>query len=78
MFYDNRLQTGVDQPSSVLRIGDRVAPFVFGHIVGTTVSLVVNTAKGNENSKTNKEERDTVVPAPAQPFLPRPGLWCEG
>lgn len=36
-------------------------PIVFGHIVGVTVRLVVNTAKGNENSKANKEESDKVV-----------------
>lgn len=77
MFYDNQLKTGVDQPSSVLRIGDKVAPFVFGHIEGTTVSLVVNTAKGNENSKTNKEERETVVSASAHLFA-MAWCWCEG
>lgn len=34
---------------------------VFGAVKGETVRLVVNTAKGNENSKANKEERDKVV-----------------
>lgn len=60
-FYEGKLKTGVDQPRSVLRINDRVVPFAFGHIEGTTVSQVVNTNKGNEKSKTNAEERKMVV-----------------
>ena len=36
-------------------------PIVFGDIEGTTVRLVVNTAKGNENSKAKQEERNKVV-----------------
>lgn len=61
MFYEENLKTGVEQPKSVLRVGDRVVAFAFGHIEGTTVSLVVNTNKGNEKSKTNAEERKMVV-----------------
>ena len=51
----------MEQPSSVLRVEDRTMPIVFGDIRGETVRLVVNTAKGNENSKANQEERDKVV-----------------
>ncbi|XP_054472216.1 helicase with zinc finger domain 2-like isoform X2 [Anoplopoma fimbria] len=60
-YYEGKLKTGVEQPSSVLRVGDKTMPIVFGDIIGETVSLVVNTAKGNENSKANKEERDKVI-----------------
>lgn len=55
------MKTGMEQPVSTLRAGERGLPFVFGHIEGTTVSLVVSTAKGNENSRANKEEMETVV-----------------
>lgn len=65
-FYEGELKTGVAQPRSVLRIDNRVVPFVFGHIDGTTESLVVNTNKGNEKSKANAEERKMVVRA-----------WCD-
>ncbi|XP_056887023.1 helicase with zinc finger domain 2 isoform X3 [Takifugu flavidus] len=60
-FYEGKLKTGLEQPISTLRVGERVLPFVFGHVEGTTVSLVVSTAKGNENSRANKEEMETVV-----------------
>ncbi|XP_036955916.1 helicase with zinc finger domain 2-like isoform X2 [Acanthopagrus latus] len=60
-YFEGMLRTGVEQPSSVLRVGDRTMPIVFGDIEGTTVRLVVNTAKGNENSKANQEERNKVV-----------------
>lgn len=46
---------------SILRVEDRPMPIVFGHIEGVAISLIVNTAKGNENSKANFEERDKVV-----------------
>lgn len=55
------LKTGIEQPSSVLQVGDRTMPIIFGDIEGTVIRLVVNTAKGNENSKANKEERNKVV-----------------
>lgn len=51
----------MEQPSSVLCVGDKTMQIVFGAVKGETVRLVVNTAKGNENSKANKEERDKVV-----------------
>lgn len=60
-FYEGKLKTGLEQPISTLRVGERVLPFAFGHVEGTTVSLVVSTAKGNENSRANKEEMETVV-----------------
>ncbi|XP_037554227.1 helicase with zinc finger domain 2 [Nematolebias whitei] len=60
-FYDNKLKTGVEQPSSVLRVDDRPMPVVFGHIEGETLFLVVKTAKGNYNSKVNHKEKDKVV-----------------
>ncbi|XP_053171368.1 helicase with zinc finger domain 2-like [Scomber japonicus] len=60
-YYEGELKTGMEQPSSVLRVGGRTMPIIFGHIIGKTNSLVVNTAKGNENSKANLEERDKVV-----------------
>ncbi|XP_022600678.1 helicase with zinc finger domain 2 isoform X1 [Seriola dumerili] len=60
-YYEGKLKTGVEQPSSVLRVDERTMPIVFGHIKGQTISLVVNTAKGNENSKANREERKKVI-----------------
>lgn len=51
----------MEQPSSVLRVDNKTMPIVFGDIRGKTVSLVVNTAKGNENSKANEEERIKVI-----------------
>lgn len=60
-YYDGQLKTGVEQPNSVLRVDNRTMPIVFGHIQGETISLVVNTAKGNENSKANRKERDKVI-----------------
>ncbi|XP_032369029.1 helicase with zinc finger domain 2 isoform X3 [Etheostoma spectabile] len=60
-YYEGKLQTGVDQPSSVLRVDSKTMPIVFGDIKGETISLVVNTAKGNENSKANQKERDKVI-----------------
>ncbi|XP_053171369.1 helicase with zinc finger domain 2-like [Scomber japonicus] len=60
-YYYGKLKTGVEQPSSVLRVGDKTMPIVFGHIIGKTNSLVVNTVKGNQNSKANSEERDKVI-----------------
>nr|XP_054606610.1 helicase with zinc finger domain 2 isoform X3 [Nothobranchius furzeri] len=60
-FYDNKLKTGVEQPCSVLHVSDRTMPVVFGHVEGETVHLVVNTAKGNTNSKANRKERDHVT-----------------
>ncbi|XP_069544395.1 3'-5' exoribonuclease HELZ2, partial [Brachyistius frenatus] len=60
-FYDGKLETGVQQPASVLRVDGRTVSIVFGNVKGKTVSLVVSTNKGNENSKANQEERDRVV-----------------
>ncbi|XP_063767169.1 3'-5' exoribonuclease HELZ2-like isoform X2 [Eleginops maclovinus] len=60
-FYEGNLKTGEVQPSSVLRVDNKPMPIVFGDIKGKTVSLVVSTAKGNENSKANEEERIKVV-----------------
>nr|XP_020509953.1 helicase with zinc finger domain 2 [Labrus bergylta] len=60
-YYEGKLKTRVDPPSSVLRVGQKPMRIVFGDCKGTTVSLVVNTAKGNENSKANKEERNRVT-----------------
>lgn len=60
-FYEGKLKTGVERPASVLRVDDRVMPVVFGHIEGKTIKQVVKTAKGNNNSKANNEERDQVV-----------------
>nr|XP_020471411.1 helicase with zinc finger domain 2 isoform X2 [Monopterus albus] len=60
-YYEGKLKTGVEQPSSVLRVDKRTMPVVFGDVKGTTISLVVSTAKGNENSKANQEERNKVV-----------------
>lgn len=66
MFYEGELETGVEQPRSVLRVSDRVVAFAFGHVEGTTLSLVVNTNKGNEKSKANAAERKIVV-----------WVWCD-
>ncbi|GLD65959.1 helicase with zinc finger domain 2-like protein [Lates japonicus] len=60
-YYEGKLKTAVEQPSSVLHVDERTMPIVFGDVKGKTISLVVNTAKGNENSKANKEERNKVI-----------------
>lgn len=60
-FYEGNLKTGVEQPNSIICVEDKSMPIVFGHIEGTTISLIVSTAKGNENSKANKEEKNRVV-----------------
>ncbi|KAF7655596.1 hypothetical protein LDENG_00054030 [Lucifuga dentata] len=60
-YYDGKLKTGVQQPNSVLLVNSKPSSIVFGHIRGKTVRLVVKTAKGNENSKVNMEERDQVI-----------------
>lgn len=60
-YYEGKLKTGVEQPNSVLRVENKTMPIVFGDIEGKTITLVVSTAKGNENSKANPEERDKVV-----------------
>ncbi|XP_023125815.2 helicase with zinc finger domain 2 [Amphiprion ocellaris] len=60
-FYGGKLKTGVKQPSSVLRVDNKVMPIVFGHVKGETVHLVVKTAKGNTNSRANRQERDKVT-----------------
>lgn len=60
-FYEGKLKTGEEQPSSVLRVDNKTMPIVFGDIKGKTISLVVSTAKGNENSKANHEERQKVI-----------------
>ncbi|XP_040889071.1 helicase with zinc finger domain 2-like isoform X2 [Toxotes jaculatrix] len=60
-YYEGKLKTGVEQPSSVLHIDEKTMPVVFGNVKGKTISLVVSTAKGNENSKANQEERNKVI-----------------
>ncbi|XP_070708382.1 3'-5' exoribonuclease HELZ2 [Pempheris klunzingeri] len=60
-YYEKRLKTGVEQPNSVLRVDKKTMPIVFGNIEGKTISLIVNTAKGNQNSKANKEEAEKVI-----------------
>ncbi|XP_026162464.1 helicase with zinc finger domain 2 isoform X2 [Mastacembelus armatus] len=60
-YYEGKLKTYVEQPSSVLRVDNRTLPIVFGNVKGKTISLIVNTPKGNENSKANKEERNKVI-----------------
>uniref|UniRef100_A0A3Q0RPB4 RNB domain-containing protein n=1 Tax=Amphilophus citrinellus TaxID=61819 RepID=A0A3Q0RPB4_AMPCI len=60
-FYDGKLKTHVRRPNSVFEVGHKTKPIVFGDVKGKTISLVVNTTKGNENSKANREERDKVV-----------------
>uniref|UniRef100_A0A3B4A0L5 DNA2/NAM7 helicase-like C-terminal domain-containing protein n=1 Tax=Periophthalmus magnuspinnatus TaxID=409849 RepID=A0A3B4A0L5_9GOBI len=59
-YYDGKLKTGVERPESVLRVDKRTMPVVFGDIRGITVRQVVSTAKGNENSKANREETQKV------------------
>uniref|UniRef100_A0A8C8A6R2 RNB domain-containing protein n=1 Tax=Oryzias sinensis TaxID=183150 RepID=A0A8C8A6R2_9TELE len=60
-FYEGKLKTAVEPPTSVLRVDGKVMPVVFGDIEGVTIKLVVKTSKGNNNSKANYEERDQVV-----------------
>ncbi|XP_062309806.1 helicase with zinc finger domain 2-like isoform X2 [Osmerus eperlanus] len=60
-YYDGLLQTKVDCRDSVLCANLKHTPIVFGDIRGEEIGLVVSTAKGNENSKANREERDLAV-----------------
>uniref|UniRef100_A0A3B5L3E9 RNB domain-containing protein n=1 Tax=Xiphophorus couchianus TaxID=32473 RepID=A0A3B5L3E9_9TELE len=60
-FYESKLKTGVEQPSSLLRVNGKTMPIVFGHVEGETVRLVVKTAKGNNKSKVNHNEKENVV-----------------
>uniref|UniRef100_A0A3Q2VF46 Helicase with zinc finger 2 n=1 Tax=Haplochromis burtoni TaxID=8153 RepID=A0A3Q2VF46_HAPBU len=60
-FYDGNLKTGVEQQRSVFQVDHKTKPIVFGDVKGKTISLVVNTAQGNQNSKANLEERNKVV-----------------
>ncbi|KAL0977836.1 hypothetical protein UPYG_G00161950 [Umbra pygmaea] len=60
-YYDGKLKTKVVQTTSVLHVGKKPTHVVFGHIVGKEISLVVRTAKGNENSKANRKEMHAVV-----------------
>ncbi|XP_042082561.1 helicase with zinc finger domain 2 isoform X4 [Haplochromis burtoni] len=60
-FYDGNLKTGVEQQRSVFQVDHKTKPIVFGDVKGKTISLVVNTAQGNQNSKANLEERNKVI-----------------
>uniref|UniRef100_A0A3B4FHD3 Helicase with zinc finger 2 n=1 Tax=Pundamilia nyererei TaxID=303518 RepID=A0A3B4FHD3_9CICH len=60
-FYNGNLKTGVEQQRSVFQVDHKTKPIVFGDVKGKTISLVVNTAQGNQNSKANLEERNKVV-----------------
>uniref|UniRef100_A0A669CWG8 DNA2/NAM7 helicase-like C-terminal domain-containing protein n=1 Tax=Oreochromis niloticus TaxID=8128 RepID=A0A669CWG8_ORENI len=60
-FYNGNLKTKVRQQRSVFQIDSKTKPIVFGDVKGKTISLVVNTAQGNQNSKANLEERNKVV-----------------
>ncbi|CAJ1050780.1 helicase with zinc finger domain 2 [Xyrichtys novacula] len=60
-YYNGKLKTGVEPPSSILRVKNKPMTIVFGDCKGKTVSLIVNTVKGNENSKANQEERKKVI-----------------
>lgn len=60
-YYEGRLKTAAEQGPSVLRVNNRSTHIAFGHMAGTTVRQVNKTAKGNFNSKANREERDQVV-----------------
>ncbi|XP_030584447.1 helicase with zinc finger domain 2 isoform X2 [Archocentrus centrarchus] len=60
-FYDEKLKTDVKRPNSVFEVDHKTKPIVFGDVKGKAIRLVVNTTKGNENSKANREERDKVT-----------------
>ncbi|XP_074529198.1 3'-5' exoribonuclease HELZ2-like [Halichoeres trimaculatus] len=60
-YYEGKLITAVEPPSSALRVGNKPMRIVFGDCKGKTISLVVNTEKGNENSKANPEEQERVI-----------------
>ena len=51
----------VREPDNVKWQNPEGYPFEFHHVDGTEESLVVPTAKGNENSKKNKKEINRVV-----------------
>ncbi|XP_052404760.1 helicase with zinc finger domain 2 [Carassius gibelio] len=64
-YYLGRLKTEVDERTSVLHIGTErtrhSTHILFGDIRGEEKSLVVSTARGNENSKANIEEVKKAV-----------------
>lgn len=60
-FYNGNLKTGERQQRSVFQVDHKTKPIVFGDVKGKTISLVVNTAQGNQNSKANLEERNKVI-----------------
>ncbi|KAK6320919.1 hypothetical protein J4Q44_G00078950 [Coregonus suidteri] len=60
-YYEGKLKTDVERPNSVLQADSRQTHIVFGNVSGEEVSLVVSTAKGNENSKANMKERNEAV-----------------
>ncbi|KAM3878008.1 3'-5' exoribonuclease HELZ2 [Diretmus argenteus] len=60
-YYGGFLKTDVERPNSVLLVDNKPKPIAFGDIRGEEISLVVATAKGNENSKANLAERDAVI-----------------
>ncbi|KAM4625518.1 3'-5' exoribonuclease HELZ2-like [Polymixia lowei] len=60
-YYDGLLKTEVRCRDSLLLDNNKPKTIVFGDIKGEEISLVVSTAKGNENSKANFAERDIVV-----------------
>jgi len=67
-FYDGKLETAKkskwfireDHSLNIWPSGSKV-PIVFCHVEGTEVSQAVSTPEGNEQSKSNEEERHHVV-----------------
>ncbi|XP_072096397.1 3'-5' exoribonuclease HELZ2 [Mobula birostris] len=64
-FYKGRLKTDkkiASRPESVFyHPGKYHCPIIFGHIVGSEISLMVSTEEGNENSRANKPEAEKTV-----------------
>ncbi|KAJ7999581.1 hypothetical protein DPEC_G00195900 [Dallia pectoralis] len=61
-FYKGMLKTGVSRkPSVLLAQPKHPTPILFGHVDGKETSLVVNTDRGNENSKANVAEAREAV-----------------
>ena len=67
----------MDCRDSVLCANLKPTPIVFGDIRGEEISLVVSTAKGNENSKANREERDLAVRSPSQKVYFQFTCYCQ-
>ena len=81
-FYEGKLKTAkkskwFDHEDHCLTIWPSSGfPMVFCHVEGTEVSQAVSTPEGNEQSKSNEEERRHVVRILSQSNVVLSVVWC--